>query len=49
MNRLYDNSDLDFPAEESDVDSETSELIETCLCKGLVFSRDCVMCDGAQC
>ena len=31
------------------VESDTSEIIASCLCKGAVLSRDCVMCDGVNC
>ena len=30
-------------------ESDTSEIIASCLCKGRVLSRDCVMCEGPAC
>ena len=30
-------------------ESDTSEVIHSCLCKGTVFSRDCILCDGPEC
>lgn len=40
---------LSQTVELENVDSDTSELITSCVCGGRVLSRDCIMCDSADC
>ena len=36
-------------ADFGELESDTSEIVPSCVCNGIVFSRDCLMCDGPDC
>ena len=48
---LYDSHSLNAVSAVTagGVESDTSEVIKSCICGGTVFSRDCIMCDSEQC